>query len=138
MHGVDAARGGQVEVALPGPAPYRQPARQPQRGDGPDVGDFLVAHGGSAHLEFLHAGVGEQPGDGQFFRPGEGHPRRLLAVAKRGIDEPHACVVEFAGHGSLRSIHAVSNDGMGLPSSRASRISSIFCSVTSWYHNSLG
>ena len=132
MNRIHAASGSQVDVAATGPAPCREPAGQVESDDGADGGDFLVAHCGRAHFQFLHAGIGEHPGDGELFGQRENHARRLFAIAKRRIDQPRSCTFRFTGHeGHLLAIYAICSDGSGLPDSRASRISSSFCSVIS-------
>ena len=75
------------------PAPHDQARLQAQSGHGPDTFPFFRAHGGNADLQFRHAQRVQFAGDSQFFLTGEGHPRRLLAVAQGGVvDYDSACV----------------------------------------------
>ena len=124
VHGIDAAGRGRVEVLAFRTAPGRQAAAQPQVDDRADRGNLVASHGRRADLDLRDAGFRQQAGDGQFFRPGKRHARRLFAVAKRRVDEPKRV-------SAFHRTYAINSSSAGEPCSRASRIESTFASSTS-------
>ena len=88
-----AALGGGLQIGAGGPAPRRQARGQAEIGDGVDVVNFGLAHGGDAEFEFGHPGAAERGGDGDFLRPRERHAGGLLAIAQGGVNEMDAAGV---------------------------------------------
>jgi hypothetical protein len=81
-----AVRGG-LQIFPSSTTPSRQTHAVDAVAQRVDVINFRLTHRGNAEFKFRHAGTGERSGDPNFFCARKRHPRCLLAVSQRGVNE---------------------------------------------------